>query len=697
MSADFPHVAQKDISIIGNVAKTTDAPVVLLTTTAGAAQEASATCVPSTSAPAPSQLTTTNQFEQFRLATLEFAHNAYFANSAASSVLQQRISGQEGQPVPNEGKKGRISPAADITKEDLSACFHLPSEAACKKLGIGLTVLKRQCRKYGIRRWPFRKMKSLDRLISNVQAGISPGDQNRTLVKSVEELEEQKRKMENCVNLDLDDQTKRLQQAFSKANHKARRLEQTHRPDQDPNEIDPSALFPLPGPLRTHLPQHTYPLEPCYPRGPHPAFSVPNSAIPEGAHWNLMPLASGHAPNPQLLQMAPPSGSIIHPSWGPPDQTKPPLMPQPRYDMHVSEGLTALSTLTSMPLRIPKPVEARSTAQEPSTNVLVSAASAAVPLSVAASAAPLALEPVSLPSLPAEVQHQAALFERAAALSELQKVQDPPPPLSPVCEEPVEQTHAPVAAPVSSKPAAPRQHRKSQRPNTSPPAAPTEVAYRPSQSAGSKQSSRGSAAAEVPPSKRARRPNPRFFPDGVKPEGAKALVSGSRNAAKGTRSGGLRGASSAAEVDTMDALVSLAEIAEACGEGSEEEMGLYTEGGMGAGSAEGSPAGCDIGKAGMTCSLCEEVAFSEQHASFDSQPGEASKSKGTSSSKRSKRKVEQRWMFIPCQHARTCRACAFKLWMRDPKYRQCPFCAKDIEFRPIPLKPDLPDQRLFAN
>ena len=87
-------------------------------------------------------------------------------------------------------------------------------------------MLKRQCRKFGIKRWPFRKMKSLDRLITNVQAGISPGDQNRTLVKSVEELEEQKRRMEECQVLDLDENTKRLQQAYSKANHKARRMAQ---------------------------------------------------------------------------------------------------------------------------------------------------------------------------------------------------------------------------------------------------------------------------------------------------------------------------------------------------------------------------------------------------------------------------------------------------------------------------------------
>jgi hypothetical protein len=100
----------------------------------------------------------------------------------------------------------------------------MPSEQACRKLGIGLTVLKRQCRKFGIKRWPFRKMKSLDRLITNVQKGITPGETGRVMLKSVEELEEQKRKMEECAIQDLDEQTKRLQQAYSKASHKMRRL-----------------------------------------------------------------------------------------------------------------------------------------------------------------------------------------------------------------------------------------------------------------------------------------------------------------------------------------------------------------------------------------------------------------------------------------------------------------------------------------
>ena len=120
----------------------------------------------------------------------------------------------------------RLRSASDITRDDLASCFHMPSELACRKLGIGLTVLKRQCRKFGIKRWPFRKIKSLDRLINNVSAGIVPSEGGRVLLKSVEELEEQKRQMEVCAIHDLDEETKRLQQAYSKANHKLRRQQE---------------------------------------------------------------------------------------------------------------------------------------------------------------------------------------------------------------------------------------------------------------------------------------------------------------------------------------------------------------------------------------------------------------------------------------------------------------------------------------
>jgi hypothetical protein len=74
--------------------------------------------------------------------------------------------------------QGRI--ASEITREELSECFGMPSEEAARRLGIGLTVLKRICRKFGVPRWPYRKLKSLDRLISNVEVchiiSEEPGD-----------------------------------------------------------------------------------------------------------------------------------------------------------------------------------------------------------------------------------------------------------------------------------------------------------------------------------------------------------------------------------------------------------------------------------------------------------------------------------------------------------------------------------------
>eukprot|EP00873_Tetraselmis_striata_P021315 jgi/Tetstr1/441579/TSEL_029807.t1 len=149
--------------------------------------------------------------------------NVEAAAPSGLSSLRKQLSGAR-------RSVGRTS--SEITKEELAQCFHMPSELACKRLGIGLTVLKRQCRKYGIKRWPFRKMKSLDRLIENIQASVAPGDQgNKDFSKSVEELRHQRERMEKGLELELDEETKKLQQAYSKANHKLRRQVQRRRAD----------------------------------------------------------------------------------------------------------------------------------------------------------------------------------------------------------------------------------------------------------------------------------------------------------------------------------------------------------------------------------------------------------------------------------------------------------------------------------
>jgi len=61
------------------------------------------------------------------------------------------------------------SRAKALTFEDLSQHFHLPINTAAKELGICVTVLKKKCRKFGVARWPHRKLKSLDRLVEKLE------------------------------------------------------------------------------------------------------------------------------------------------------------------------------------------------------------------------------------------------------------------------------------------------------------------------------------------------------------------------------------------------------------------------------------------------------------------------------------------------------------------------------------------------
>lgn len=58
-------------------------------------------------------------------------------------------------------KAGRCT--SDITYEELTKHFHLPTDKACKKLGVGLTILKRLCRRFGLARWPYKRPRKSDK------------------------------------------------------------------------------------------------------------------------------------------------------------------------------------------------------------------------------------------------------------------------------------------------------------------------------------------------------------------------------------------------------------------------------------------------------------------------------------------------------------------------------------------------------
>ncbi|BBM98225.1 hypothetical protein Mp_1g11830 [Marchantia polymorpha subsp. ruderalis] len=58
---------------------------------------------------------------------------------------------------------------------DLSAYFHLSVVDAAKKLGVSQTTLKKACRKFGLKRWPGRKVRSLESTIHGLEHTIAVG------------------------------------------------------------------------------------------------------------------------------------------------------------------------------------------------------------------------------------------------------------------------------------------------------------------------------------------------------------------------------------------------------------------------------------------------------------------------------------------------------------------------------------------
>ncbi|KAI5078365.1 hypothetical protein GOP47_0006036 [Adiantum capillus-veneris] len=62
-----------------------------------------------------------------------------------------------------------------LKMSDLAQFFHLPINAAAKELGICPTVLKKICRRNGMRRWPHRKIKSIERIIATLEQTIAEG------------------------------------------------------------------------------------------------------------------------------------------------------------------------------------------------------------------------------------------------------------------------------------------------------------------------------------------------------------------------------------------------------------------------------------------------------------------------------------------------------------------------------------------
>ncbi|VFQ93506.1 unnamed protein product [Cuscuta campestris] len=122
-------------------------------------------------------------------------------------------------------KKRRAAPEdiSRIALQDLVKYFNLPITEASRSLKIGLTVLKKKCREFGIPRWPHRKIKSLDRLIVDLREETQQQNdgEDTTMVVSTKKrmVEFERERIEKKPYMDghtRRNQKKGLDKAFSK-------------------------------------------------------------------------------------------------------------------------------------------------------------------------------------------------------------------------------------------------------------------------------------------------------------------------------------------------------------------------------------------------------------------------------------------------------------------------------------------------
>ncbi|KAK7253022.1 hypothetical protein RIF29_37402 [Crotalaria pallida] len=134
------------------------------------------------------------------------------------------------ESLPGSVEKKKRAPSdhiAKITLPDLAKYFDMPIVEASKNLNVGLTVLKRKCREFGIRRWPHRKLKSLDNLIHDLQeeAKYQESKDKAAAMAVIERkrmLESEKENIEKKPFMDIQTETKRFRQDVFKRRHKAK-------------------------------------------------------------------------------------------------------------------------------------------------------------------------------------------------------------------------------------------------------------------------------------------------------------------------------------------------------------------------------------------------------------------------------------------------------------------------------------------
>ncbi|XP_012483163.1 protein RKD2 [Gossypium raimondii] len=163
-------------------------------------------------------------------------------NQKFLKVNNGRHSGE--QRLMREKKTKNFNNAKMLSREIISQYFYMPITKAAKELKVGLTLLKKRCRELGIRRWPYRKLMSLQTLTKNLQVldrEEREGSEGK-LREAMEALRKEREMLEEMPNMELDDRTKRLRQACFKANYKKRKMMMMMVMEEEPSRLAAEAF-----------------------------------------------------------------------------------------------------------------------------------------------------------------------------------------------------------------------------------------------------------------------------------------------------------------------------------------------------------------------------------------------------------------------------------------------------------------------
>ncbi|KAM7250805.1 hypothetical protein ACFE04_022688 [Oxalis oulophora] len=156
--------------------------------------------------------------------TTELSNNQYLDQTTHAINIGQKDIKQ---------KKRKAANVKEISLEELVKYFDRTILEASRDLNIGLTLLKKRCREFGILRWPNRKIKSLDNLIRLLQKEARKRQQpNSIMVENMESmLQKEKESIKRDPVVDLQTVTKKFRQYMYKR--------------RDGNELDKARRKPL--------------------------------------------------------------------------------------------------------------------------------------------------------------------------------------------------------------------------------------------------------------------------------------------------------------------------------------------------------------------------------------------------------------------------------------------------------------------